>query len=295
MLPGGGPACKTDAVAASFFVVPQWQGSGSSRAMRLSDGALAISADLPSASTTVIDVPVGAGDSLGTSVARLSSLMTVRDRLASALASHRGPAITIGGDCGVQIAAIPHALTHSPETCVVWFDAHPDLNTPESSPSGAFTGMVLRTLLGEGADELVPPTPLSTDRVVIVGARELDDDEADFVERRGIRMLGTMTGVGEQDDVAAAVAALVASVESTGATSVYIHVDLDVLDPGEVHGVGSPVPFGLATAELLAMISGLRERFALAGAGITEFAPASSHEADDDLATILRIIGALTR
>ncbi|WP_233245620.1 arginase family protein [Salinibacterium hongtaonis] len=282
-------------MAASFFVVPQWQGSGSARAMRLADGAHAISHDLPAASTTLIDVPIGAGDALGTSVARLSSLLMVRDRLAAALLAHGGPAVTIGGDCGVQLAAVPHALTHSPDTCVVWFDAHPDLNTPQSSPSGAFTGMVLRTLLGHGADELVCADPLAPQRVVVVGARQLDDGEAEFIEQEGIRMIAPTAGIGEQDAGAAMIAELLDAVESTGATSVYIHVDLDVLDPGIIQGIGSPVPFGLSAADLVAMIAALRGRYALSGAGITEFAPASPEEADDDMATILRIIGALTR
>ncbi|RIJ25759.1 arginase family protein, partial [Clavibacter michiganensis subsp. insidiosus] len=55
---------------ASFVVVPQWQGSGSSRAMRLADGAEAIRGDLPASATHVVDVPVEAGESLGTGVLR---------------------------------------------------------------------------------------------------------------------------------------------------------------------------------------------------------------------------------
>src|SRR6187431_364480 len=139
---------------ATFVVVPQWQGSGSSRAMRLVDGAEAIRGDLPSASTRVVEIPLEAGDAQGSGVHRLSSIELVRDRLVESLRNVTGPAITIGGDCGVELAAISHIGDR--DVAVVWFDAHPDLNTPESSPSSAFTGMVLRTLLGDGHASLVP-------------------------------------------------------------------------------------------------------------------------------------------
>ncbi|TQL48536.1 arginase [Homoserinimonas aerilata] len=271
-------------MAASFYVVPQWQGSGSSRAMRLADGAAAIRGDLPSASTTVIDVPAEAGDAQDTGVHRLSSIAAVRDRLADALASRREPAITIGGDCGVELAAIEHAA-RGRTLAVVWFDAHADLNNPEGSPSSAFHGMVLRTLLGDGPEALLPQHPLAAEQVVLAGTRALDDGEQEYIETTGIRMLGPLE-LGPD--------ALVTAVEATGADSVYLHIDLDVLDPGIVEGLGYPVPFGLTAATLVESIRALRRRFEFAGAGITEFAPASREQAEGDLPTILRIIGALT-
>ncbi|WP_403020276.1 arginase family protein [Salinibacterium sp. GXW1014] len=269
-------------MAASFFVVPQWQGSPSTRAMRLADGAHAISRDLPSASTTIVDVPAGAGDALGTRVNRASSVVAVRDNLAAALSRANAPAITIGGDCGVALAAVPHALR--PDVAVLWFDAHPDLNTPESSPSGAFTGMVLRTLLGEGEPMLVPAHPLSPSQLVLVGARDIDASEAQFIEAAGIPALGSETTT---DEVVEAVAA-------TGAKSVYVHVDLDVLDPAAVRGLGNPVPFGMQVEQVTSAIRAVVSRFPLAGAGISGFMPSSAEDADDDLGTILRMIGALT-
>jgi arginase len=272
----------------SFLVVPQWQGSGSSRALRIADGALAIGGDLPASSTTVIEVPPEAGDEQGSGVARLSSLVTVRDRMTDALLTLAAPVVTIGGDCGVELAAIAHASGRNgegaPRMAVVWFDAHPDLNTPESSPSGAFTGMVLRTLLGEGPEQLVPTAPLEPGSVILAGARALDSAEAAYVADAGIRSLSGTELTAES---------LVEAVAATGATDVYVHVDLDVLDPGSIEGLGYPVPFGLSPAQLVELIRALRGRFALAGAGITEFAPSSREQADDDLPTILRIIGAL--
>jgi arginase len=82
-------------------------------------------------------------------------------------------------------------------------------------------------------------------------------------------------------------------VKATGATRVYIHVDLDVLDPAEFEGLDSPVPFGLSAETLVALIREVKAKYEVVGAGITEFAPTSPEQATQDLPTILRIIGAL--
>ena len=269
-------------MAARFFVVPEWQGSVNARAMRLADGAEAIRGDLPSASTTHVTVPLGAGSDEGTAVRRLSAIAGTRDALALELAASSGLPIVVGGDCGVELAAVPAAVR--PDTAVLWFDAHPDLNTPESSPSGAFGGMVLRTLLGEGADALRPASPILGANVVIVGARAIDDGELEYLDAANITLLAPD---------AATPAALSAALAATGATSLYVHIDVDVLDPGELEGVSDPVPFGLTLSTLLELIGIARGALPLVGAGIAGFAPASPDAAADDLGSILRIVGAL--
>ncbi|MET1042846.1 MAG: arginase family protein [Microbacteriaceae bacterium] len=272
----------------SFVVVPQWQGSASSRAMRLVDGAHTLGADLPASRTHAVTVPLEAGDGVGSGVLRCSSLMAVRDRQRVAIrdADDGSPVITIGGDCGVELASVEHSLLQHPDVAVIWLDAHPDLNTPESSPSGAFGGMVLRTLLGEGAPQLIPEHALSPSRVVLAGTRDFDDDEQRYVTEAGIPVIAP-------GDVGAD--ALIAAVEATGATSVYLHIDLDVLDPGELAGLTSPLPFGVSTSVLLETVRGVRSRFSVVGAGVAAFAPASPEAAADDMPTLLRLIGALTR
>jgi len=283
-------ARDTEGVPASFVVVPQWQGSGSSRAMRLADGAEAIRGDLPASATRVVEVPVEAGESLGTGVLRYASLLAVRTRQEAALqaasAAASGPLVTIGGDCGVEVASIGHAARAHPGLAVLWLDAHADLNTPASSPSGAFHGMVLRAVLGEGVDGLeLPAGAVTADRVVLAGVRALDDAESDLVDSRGIALVGA-DAVGPE--------AVVRALRATGATDVYVHVDLDVLDPGGMSGVGYPEPFGPDAQAVTETIKALRRSFGLAGAGITEFAPSSPAAAVDDMGTVLRIIGALT-
>jgi arginase len=228
-------------------------------------------------------VPLEAGDSEGSGVQRLSSIAIVRDRLIAELALIDGVAIIIGGDCSVELGAIPRIAER--DAAIVWFDAHPDLNTPESSPSRALTGMILRTLLGEGPAALVPAEPFPSERVVLAGARSFDPGEDAFVAERGIRMIAA-------DEIGPET--VIAAVEATGASTVYIHIDLDVLDPADISGLGAPEPFGVRAGVLVDTIKALLARFPLAGAGITEFAPSSPEDAVQDLPTILRLIGALS-
>jgi len=260
---------------AAYVVVPQWQGSPSSRAMRLADGAAAILADLSRAATQEVAVPLEAGDEQGTGISRFGSLQLVRERLGDVLGDLDEPAIVIGGDCAVSSAAVAHVA--GDDLALVWFDAHPDLNTPTSSTSGAFAGMVLASLVEDG---VVDPS-----RVLLAGAREWDPAEEDFAAEKGVASI-EVSGLADADAFAERVAA-------TGASRVYVHIDLDVLDPAEFGGLLEPIPFGVDAASLVATVRALVTRIPLAGATIASFAPENADRAVDDLPTILRLIAAL--
>lgn len=263
---------------ARFLVVPQWQGSPSTRAMLLVDGASAIAGDLPRNATTVLDVPLEAGESLGTGVHRLSSLQRIRAMVAEAMTPDT---VIIGGDCSVTVAALD--TIDREDLAVVWCDAHPDLHTDETSPSGAFSGMALRAVLGEGEPQLALSPGLPAERVVVVGARVLDDAEQEPLSRLS-RL--SVADLAEPDALADAVTA-------SGAARVWMHIDVDVLDPAEIAGVSTAAPFGASAAALAAAIRALRARVPLAGATISGFAPRTPLDAVEDLGAILRLVGAV--
>ncbi len=257
--------------------------------MSHADGATAIQGDLPSAATIAVDVPAEAGDSLGTGVRRYSALRRVRERMEESLAGVPDWAFTIGGDCSVSLAAVAHASRRTRgDLAVLWLDAQPDLNTPESSPSGGFGGMTLRAIVGDGAEGLAldEATRVAAGRLVLGGIRAIDDEEQRFIDEQGVAVLT----VDDLSDPAIVVAAL----EHTGAANVFVHVDLDVLDPSALAGLSYPMPFGVDATVLAALLRAVSARFPLAGAAIAGFAPATADAASDDLPTILRLVGALT-
>lgn len=269
-----------------FVVVPQWQGSASSRAMQLVDGAEAIAGDLPRSACTRIDVPLEAGDELGTGVSRASALLQVRRALDAALSGVDEPVLTVGGDDSVAVAAIGHAAARHERLAVVWAGARPCLHSPLTSPTHAFGGMALRAALGEGPEGLRLPegTVLPAD-VVLAGPRDLDDAEQGYIDGYRIRTV-SVDQLRDAD-------ALAAAVRATLADAVYVHVDVDVLDPSEMPGVASASPFGTTLPVLLAALARLRADVPLAGASLAGYVPASPDDAAGDLGTLLRLVGAL--
>ncbi len=135
-----------------------------------------------------------------------------------------------------------------------------------------------------GYNQQVALSPgIAPQRIVTVGVREVDEAEA--APLSALRRVSV-------DDLARP-EALADAVRPTGATRVWVHIDVDVLDPAELTGVSSPAPFGAAPSALAAAIRRLREEFPLAGATIAGFAPRSPADAVDDLGSLLRLVGAV--
>lgn len=262
--------------------VPQWQGSSSVTARRLVVGARELADLLPVARRVrpQVDVRSGGADA-AEGVRDLDVLAANLSAVRAALGQVDEPvAVTVGGDCGVELAPIERArLRHGDRLTVVWFDAHGDLNTPASSPSGAFHGMVLRTLLGEGPAVMRPAQPLAPGQIVLAGVRALDPAERRFIDEHRIRHLE----VAELSEPYA----LVEAITAMGADAVYVHIDLDVLDPDVFGSVGIPEPAGLSPHRLVDAVRALGERFTIAGIGVTEHQPAGDASTDPDDATTL--------
>ncbi|MFI6940139.1 arginase family protein [Streptomyces sp. NPDC050418] len=265
--------------------VGQWQGSGAGTALRLRSGAARLAELLPEGPRYTVAIEAGAGtsrDGVENADVLERQLQAVRAVLAEVPAGDL--TVTIGGDCAVDLAPVETALSaFGDRLAVVWFDAHADLNSPDSSPSGAFHGMVLRALIGDGPKGLRPLRTLPAERVVLAGARSLDPGERDLVESRGIRHLA----VGQL----AQPGPLLAAVRATGADAVYVHIDLDVLDPLVFPAVGTPEPGGLGVDELIAAVRLLTEEFTLAGIALTEYE--RTEDTGQEEAVLRRIVDGL--
>ena len=275
-----------------FFLMPQWQGSPSARAMQLAEGAELLREDLPASALCEVAVPLEAGDAMGTPVARLSSLIRAREAarraIEPALSEGRAPVI-MGGDCATSLAGVEAAARSVDRLAVLWFDAHPDLQHPSTSPSGSASGMTLRHALGDGSADLRAAPAVDADAITLVGARAIDPEEEDELQRLGVPVLRESPADGGDDGMVSAILDRI-----SGTDGVYIHIDLDVLDPAEFSSVHSPVPFGMSVAQLTGAIRAAVAEVPLVGAAICEFAPADRHCAAEDLPAVLRTIAALT-
>jgi arginase len=157
--------------------------------------------------------------------------------------------VVLGGDHSVAIGSLGGlASVHGPGG-VLWFDAHGDLNTPETSPSGNVHGMPLAAALGLDAQvfasEAWPLPMLDPERVALIGIRSLDEGERDLVRELGIAVY-TMSDL-DRRGVEPVVREALERV--AGAPFVHVSLDIDVVDPEAAPGVGTPVRGGLSYRE----------------------------------------------
>jgi arginase len=133
---------------------------------------------------------------------------------------------------------------------VIWVDAHTDMNTPESSPSGNIHGMPLATLLGHGPKKLVElagDTPaLNPEKIVVFGARDIDATEIPIVKELGVRVY-TMHEIDSRGTSVCVQEAIERASDNTA--GIHLSFDLDGVDPTHAPGVGTPVPGGLSLRE----------------------------------------------
>jgi arginase len=151
--------------------------------------------------------------------------------------------LVLGGCCCSHIGAVEGLAARQGRVSVIWFDAHGDLNTVESSPSGNTWGMPLRMLIDAGA--------VDADDVALVGARNLDPPEKEFIRASGVHL-------GEEGIEAAL----------EGAACTYVAFDADVLEPSEL-SVFMPEPAGLSVDAAERILRGIQGRRSVLGAGIT--------------------------
>jgi arginase len=176
-------------------------------------------------------------------------LLEAGGQLEDALQGGRYPVLT-ASDCSICLATLPLLARLRPDAHVLWLDAHGDFNTPETTPSGFLGGMCLAGACGLwesgfGGD-------LDPARVVMCGVRDVDAGERVLLDTRGVGL------VRSPSELAGVVAG----------RPLFVHVDLDVLDPGVLPAT-FPAPGGLSDGGLRTLLAEVAESAQLVGAEIT--------------------------
>lgn len=157
--------------------------------------------------------------------------------------------IVLGGDHSIAIGTVSGLSSFYREknqrVGVIWFDAHGDMNTPETSPSGNIHGMPFAVILGNGAPELTEiggfaPKVHPAD-CVLIGARSVDTEEARLMRASGVRIF-TMREIDERGMSAVMDEAVILASRNTA--GFHVTMDMDFVDPAFAPGVGTPVPGG---------------------------------------------------
>jgi arginase len=181
--------------------------------------------------------------------------------LALALALPERP-LVLGGCCCSHVGAIEGLSARFDRLALVWVDAHGDLNTQESSPSGNLWGMPLRMVLDSGA--------VRVEDTVLVGARNLDPPEVEFIAAIGLR-----TGADAVDDALA------------DTDAVYVAFDCDVVDESDLASF-MPEPDGMSLDDAETLLRAVSAHEAVAGVGVTGAVPES---AVDELSRLVSALG----
>jgi arginase len=188
--------------------------------------------------------------------------------------------LVLGGDHSVAIGTIGGlASLHGPGG-VLWFDAHADLNTPATTPSGNVHGMPLAAALGRagaGFESNRWPLPaLAPEHVVLVGPRSIDPGERDAIRESGVAAY-TISDIDRRGVEPVLREALE---RVSGASFVHVSVDLDLVDPDVAPGVGSPVKGGLSYREAHLAMELVAESGLLGSLELVEVNPILDHEND---------------
>ncbi|GAA0500505.1 arginase [Salinibacillus aidingensis] len=182
--------------------------------------------------------------------------------------------LVLGGDHSIAIGTLAGIAKHAENLGVIWYDAHGDLNTGETSPSGNIHGMPLAVSLGIGNEKLTQigkyAPKIRPENIVIVGARSLDEGEKKLIKDKGIKVY-TMHEVDRLGMTQVMNDTIEYLKERTD--QVHLSLDLDGLDPQDAPGVGTPVVGGLSFRESHLAMEMLSEANIITSAEFVEVNP----------------------
>ncbi|HEX6506915.1 MAG TPA: arginase [Chloroflexota bacterium] len=206
----------------------------------------------------------------------LDSIVSVSQQLSAAVASRVADGwfpLVLGGDHSVSLGSVAGVTKHR-KVGIIWLDAHGDFNTAATSPSGNIHGMVLAALAGQGDSRLVdvghPGAKVECGNIALIGVRNLDPGERSLLRQCGVTVF-TMHDVDRIGLPAVTAAALDRA--SEGVDGIHLSLDLDVVDPIQAPGVGTPVLGGLTYREAHLAMELLAESGLISSLDVVEVNP----------------------
>jgi Arginase/agmatinase/formimionoglutamate hydrolase, arginase family len=173
---------------------------------------------------------------------------------------------TLGGGCDADVPGIVYlSEKYKGNLTIIWLDAHGDLNTPEGSSSSLYYGMPLRSVMEDHCFGLLENRfPLDTSQIIHIGGRDFDETEAAFIKESGISAYAFQDIRSDNELIHRIIGGIKKGY-------IYIHLDLDVIDPFDFPNTPLPVTGGLHCGEVFDILAAAAGK--LAGFGIYEYSP----------------------
>ncbi len=215
------------------------------------------------------------------------------DAVTSALIAKEFPLI-LGGDHSIGLGSITGITRVYKDISVIWIDAHADFNTEDTTPSGNIHGMILAALAGIGNSLLTDiggwAPKLDPQKIIIVGARELDSGERELLRSHHVHVF-TMSDI-DQRGISNVMSEALSLAEKAN-DGIHLSLDMDALDPVHAPGVGTPVRGGLTYREAHMIMELIADSGRLIGMDVVEVNPILDRENATALLAVELVMSAL--
>ncbi|WP_059104801.1 arginase [Shouchella shacheensis] len=247
------------------------------------------------------DIPIhrpGTSDTKPGQLENLPEVLNVSEELrkkVKEMEAQQSFPLILGGDHSISIGSIAGLREDYENLGVIWYDAHPDLNTEETSPSGNIHGMPLAVNIGVGHPSLTNlgglAPKIKPENVVIIGARSIDEGEKELIKEKGINVY-TMHDL-DRRGMTRIIEETIAYLASR-TDGVHLSFDLDSIDPVDAPGVGTPILGGISYRESHLALEMLAESELITSAEFVEINPILDNKnqtADVAVALVTSLLG----
>lgn len=243
------------------ILYPQWQGGGLNKATY--EGAMELKSNyLNMDDFFEVEVSLEENEEIENNIWAYHTILRQLNHIKGLLdAVNPDTIFTVGGGDDIEIMPMSY-INHKMKSdlTIAFFDAHGDLNTPESSPSKNFHGMPLRTLFGESDEAILNLlySKASYSQVVMIGTRDCDPAEESYINGHNISVITS-------DKANSDSSCVIEELKSKGSKNIYLHIDVDVIDPSEFPYQPVPAEGGLTIDAFSTLLKEISKEFNVVG------------------------------